>query len=177
MHGFSGSGKTWLSQQLIPRLQAIRVRSDIERKRHYGLDEAGRSGAGVGKGIYDPRARTSIYEMLAAAAESSLRIGQHVIVDAAFLNGDDRQRFRKLADRLDANFVIVDTHAEPDELLRRVQYRQRDAGDASEADANVLKYQCKIAEPLDAEEHTWTITVATDAEVDVDSIVRQIENV
>jgi len=52
MHGFSGSGKTVLSQQLIPRLPAIRVRSDIERKRRYGLEETERSGAGIGKGIY-----------------------------------------------------------------------------------------------------------------------------
>jgi len=175
MHGFSGSGKTVLSQQLISRLPAIRVRSDIERKRRYDLEETERSGAGVGKGIYDPRARADIYENLAAAAEALLRLGQHVIVDASFLKRKVRQHFQALAKRLDAEFVIVDTRAEPDELLRRVQHRQRDAGDASEADANVLKYQYEDAEPLDAEELVWTISVATGAEVDVGAIVRQIE--
>ena len=174
MHGLSGSGKTVLSQQLIPRLPAIRVRSDIERKRHYGLAETDGSGAHVGKGIYDRSARTRIYETLATAAESSLRIGQHVIVDAAFLNRGDRQHFQVLATRLDANFVIIDVHADPDELLRRVQLRQRDAGDASEADVNVLQYQYENAEPLDAEELEWTIAVTTDAEVDVGTVVRQI---
>jgi aminoglycoside phosphotransferase family enzyme/gluconate kinase len=177
MHGFSGSGKTVLSQQLILRLPAIRVRSDIERKRRYDLEETQRSGAGIGKGIYDPRARADIYEDLAAAAEALLRLGQHAIVDASFLKRKDRQHFQELADRLDANFVIVETCAEPDELLRRVQQRRRDAGDASEADANVLKYQYKNAEPLNAGERAWTITVATDAEVDVRAIVRQIESV
>ena len=55
-----------------------------------------------------------------------------------------------------------------------MQLRQCDAGDASEADANVLKYQYENAEPLDAEELEWTIAVATDAEVDVDTIVGHI---
>ena len=36
MHGFSGSGKTTLSETLMSRLPAIRVRSDIERKREHG---------------------------------------------------------------------------------------------------------------------------------------------
>ena len=38
-HGLSGSGKTWLSEQLIPAIPAIRLRSDIIRKQMAGLDE------------------------------------------------------------------------------------------------------------------------------------------
>jgi len=177
MHGFSGSGKTTLSQQLISRLPAIRIRSDLERKREYGLDEAEGSGAGIGTGIYDPRARAGIYEKIAAEAETSLRLGQHVIADASFLKRKDRQHFQALAKRLDADFVFADTYAEPDELLRRVQLRQRDESDASEADTKVLRYQFENAEPLDAEELEWTITVATDAEIDVDAVVRQIAGI
>ncbi len=174
MHGFSGSGKTTLSQTLMSRLPAIRVRSDIERKREYGLEETEESGACVGGGIYDSNARAGIYETLAAVAEVSLRLGQHVIVDASFLNHDDRQHFHALAQRLNAEFVIVDTRAEPDELLRRVRLRQRDASDASEADMNVLQYQFENADPLNAEELEWTITVATDTGIDADTVVEQI---
>jgi len=174
MHGFSGSGKTSLSQILISRLPAIRVRSDIERKREYGLEETEQSDARVGKGIYDPHARRNIYETLAAAAEVSLRLGQNVIVDAAFLNHEDRQHFQALAKRLKADFVIVDTLAESDELLRRVRLRQHDAGDASEADASVLRYQFESAEPLGSEELEWTIAVATDTGIDAETVVEQI---
>ncbi len=174
MHGFSGSGKTTLSQTLISRLPAIRVRSDIERKREYGLEETEGSGARVGEGIYDSRARTSIYTSLAAAAEEALRLGQNVIVDASFLEHKDRQQFHALAKRLNADFVIVDTCAAPDELLGRVRLRQRDAGDASEADANVLRYQFENAEPLGSEELESTITVATDTGIDADTVVEQI---
>ncbi len=174
MHGFSGSGKTSLSQILVSRLPAIRVRSDIERKRVYKLAETEGSGACVGKGIYDPHARTRIYGILAAAAEESLQLGQNVIVDASFLNREDRRHFHALAKRLNADFLIVDTCAEPDELLRRVRLRQRDASDASEADASVLQYQFEHAEPLGSEEIERTVTVATDTEIDVRSVVEQI---
>jgi hypothetical protein len=174
MHGFSGSGKTSLSRQLLSRLPAIRVRSDIERKRQYGLSETERSDAAVGEGIYELHARTGNYDALASATEISLRLGQHVIVDASFLDREIRRRFRTLAKRLNADFLIVDVRAERDELMRRVQLRQLDASDASEADADVLQYQYEKANALDAEELEWTIAVTTDARVDADSVVRRI---
>jgi len=37
-HGLSGSGKTHVTQSLIGALRAVRVRSDLERKRLHGLD-------------------------------------------------------------------------------------------------------------------------------------------
>jgi predicted kinase len=103
-----------------------------------------------------------------------LRLGQNVIVDAAFLNHEDRLHFHALAKRLNVDFVIVDTCAESDELLRRVRLRQHDAGDASEADANVLRYQFDNAGPLTAEELEWTINVVTDTAIDADAVVEQI---
>jgi len=174
MHGFSGSGKTWLSQQLLSRLPAICVRSDIERKRSYDLEETESSGADVGAGIYDPHARADIYATLAAAAKTSLGIGQHVIVDAAFLEHADRQRFRELAKQMNTGFIIVDVYAAPDELLRRLDRRKHDARDASEADVQVLRYQYERADPLDAAELEWTMAVATDADVDADVLAEQI---
>lgn len=174
MHGFSGSGKTWLSQQLLARLPAIRVRSDIERKRSYGLKASEASGAGVGEGMYTPRARSEMYAALAIAAATSLQAGQHVIADASFLNRQDRQQFQDLAQRLDAHFVIVDVRAETEELLRRVRRRKGIATDASEADASVLQYQFNNVQPLSTEELERTVTVATDGEVDPDAVTGKI---
>ena len=36
-HGVSGSGKSRLAQQLAEQAQALRLRSDVERKRLFGL--------------------------------------------------------------------------------------------------------------------------------------------
>ncbi len=43
-HGLSGAGKTTLTRQLLAALGAIRVRSDVERKRLHGLNALARNG-------------------------------------------------------------------------------------------------------------------------------------
>jgi len=171
MHGYSGSGKTWLSRQLMLRLPAIRLRSDIERKRRHGLEEAEGSGSAVAAGLYAPGARTAVYKRLAGLAELILEAGHTVIVDAAFLDRGERDRVRKLAGRAGAAFMIVSTRAARDELTKRLERRQATGGEPSEADVAVLRYQLEHADALDETERACTIDVSTDGSVDVDSLV------
>ncbi len=170
MHGFSGSGKTWLSQQLMRRLPAIRVRSDIERKRMHGLEETERSGSGVGQGLYEPDARTGTYDRLAGLAETILGAGHSAIVDASFLERAERERFRELARRAGNEFIILTTSAARDELQRRLGRRDRAGGDPSEADVAVLRYQFEHADALAGDERGCVIEVATDKPVDIDRL-------
>ena len=66
--GVTGSGKTTVSQHLLEALGAVRVRSDIERKRLAGLGATDRAPATVGKGLYDDTATRRTYEQLKCAA-------------------------------------------------------------------------------------------------------------
>lgn len=175
MHGFSGSGKTWLSSQLISRLPAIRVRSDIERKRLFGLSERASSHSGPGQGIYAKAANANVYEHLADSARHLLLAGFDVIVDASFLHRQDRQMIESLGEELDLPLVIVDTNADEEELVRRLRDRQLGAKDASEADSNVLRYQVGTADPLDPVERRRTVLVRTDEAVDADEVVKRIK--
>ncbi len=172
MHGFSGSGKTWLSQQLMLRLPAVRVRSDIERKRMHGLRESERSGSAVGQGLYEPDASTGVYERLAEFADTVLEAGHNVIVDAAFLERTERDRFRDLAGRAGREFVIVSTGAAREELQRRLERRGRVGGDPSEANVAVLRHQLEHADALADDERDCVIAVATDEPVDIDRLCR-----
>ncbi|HXF67560.1 MAG TPA: AAA family ATPase, partial [Burkholderiales bacterium] len=83
--GPSGSGKTSVTDVLLERIGAVRVRSDVERKRLFGLDALARTGSGLGAGIYAPRASAATYERLARLARDILARGYPVVVDAAFL--------------------------------------------------------------------------------------------
>ena len=49
-YGLSGSGKTTASQVILEHLGALRVRSDVERKRLHGLAASARTGSGVRRG-------------------------------------------------------------------------------------------------------------------------------
>ena len=170
MHGFSGSGKTWLSRRLMLQLPAIRLRSDIERKRMHGMRETEESDSGVAQGLYSANERAAVYERLAALAKSVLEAGHNVIVDASFLERDARTRFQELAERVGVGFVIVSVAASIDELQRRLASRQRAGGDASEADLAVLRYQLDHADALDADERDRVVEVATDEPVDIDRL-------
>ena len=173
MHGFSGSGKTWLSRRLMPQLPAIRLRSDIERKRMHGLQETDDSASGVAQGLYSANERAAVYERLADLARCVLGAGHNVIVDASFLERDARARFRELAAETGASFLIVSVMASSDELQRRLAIRQRAGSDASEANLAVLRHQLEHADALDADERDCVVEVATDEAVDIDGLCRQ----
>jgi predicted kinase len=151
MHGPSGSGKSWLSERLVPLVAAVRLRSDLERKRlpHPGPD------------LYAPACNRETYARLLKCAESCLLGGVSVIVDAAFLNAEDRERFKSLAERCDASFVIVSCIADKAEMARRIAGRAQGNTDPSEATVAVLENQLQAFVPLSANELAHVIRVDT----------------
>lgn len=174
MHGYSASGKTWVSSQLMSELPAIRVRSDIERKRLFGLEESGRSESGPGTGIYTDRARTRVYHVLSTIAEGLLAAGFNVIVDASFLRRADRQSLRSLAEGRGLFCGFVSTEADKALLASRLRARRSGREAVSEADTSVLEHQYAHTDGLDATECDHTVFVATDSATDPGQIVKSL---
>ena len=83
-HGFSGTGKTTLTQSLVEQVGALRIRADVERKRLAGLDETARSGSALHDGLYSAAMSEATYDRLFALARAALRAGWPVILDATF---------------------------------------------------------------------------------------------
>lgn len=151
-HGVSGSGKTTATQALAQYLGAIRLRSDVERKRLHGLDPFAASGSGVASGIYSREASAATYRRLAQLARTVLAAGYPVIVDAAFLDHAQRTAFHALAAELHLPFAIIDFVAAERQLRERLARRAASGSDASEADVAVLEHQLVTSEPLTAAE-------------------------
>jgi uncharacterized protein len=160
-HGLSGSGKTTITDELVGRLRALRVRSDLERKRLHGLTADTRTGSDVGQGLYMPGATRLTYERLAEVADRALRHGFSAIVDATFLRRAERWKFRQLAAVNAARFAILDCTAPAAELKRRISARFAAGRDASEATLAVLERQLADHEPLDRAERRAAIRVDT----------------
>ena len=158
--GLSGSGKTTASSArlLDPAGAAagsvLRLRSDVERKRLFGLAPQDSSGSMLDGGIYTAEATTRTYARLLALARDLLAAGWPVIVDAAFLKHSERAEFRALANEQGVGFGILLTEAPVEELRRRISAR---GGDASEATVAVLEKQLRWVEPLDEEERPCSI--------------------
>lgn len=147
-HGLPGSGKTFESQRLLERLGAVRLRSDIERKRIFGLGMLENSHL-RGLDIYTADATARTYAALLDTARVLLRARHHVILDAAFLRRSERDSARRLAAECGARFAILHCEAPPDVLRARLRARQ---ADASEANESVLESLRQGAQPLAEDE-------------------------
>jgi len=173
-HGLSGSGKTVVSASLVEALGAVRIRSDVERKRLAGLAAGQRSGSGLNTGLYTSEMTGLTYERLLDSARTAIEAGYSAIVDAAFLQGERRLPFRQLARELSVPFALIDVHCAPDELRRRIVARAAAGGDASEASLEVLEQQLRSADPLSADEQAASLVVDTTEKQDLESVVAEL---
>ncbi len=154
-HGLSGCGKTLASSQWLQgdrHASTLRLRSDVERKRLFGLASSARTGVIMNAGIYAPAAHIRTYAHLRALAARLLGAGWSVIVDAAFLRRAERADFRALAGELGLAFGILAPQATPAQLRQRIQARSALGHDASEATLAVLAQQMAVIEPLTPDE-------------------------
>ena len=171
MHGLSASGKTWAAGRLMTALPAIRLRSDIERKRLHGLSETADSGSPVAGGIYSQQASDELYGHLLRLAWSVLRAGHDVIIDATFARHLWRKNAASLAHEANAEFAIVETVAPLEALRCRLLRRATAGGDVSEATRAVLDYQLEHTEPLTPWEQSLSLTWRTDDGTSADTVV------
>lgn len=170
MTGLSGSGKSWLAQRLLGPLEAIRVRSDVERKRLAGLDADATSDGS----IYSPDMTARTYERLERLAERALHDGFSVVVDAACLRVAERRRFAQLATDRRVPFTLVSLEAGRNTLHRRIRHRESAGGDPSEATSAVLEHQLGFAEPLQPGEAADALVVDAEESIDAGDIARRL---
>ena len=154
-HGLSGCGKTVASTARLlndPQAATLRLRSDVERKRLFGLAATEVSGSATDAGIYAATASAQTYARLRSLAAMLLQAGGTVMVDAAFLKRADRDAFRALALDAGATFEILAPQATPAQLRERILARSALGRDASEATLDVLTQQLRTLETLQPDE-------------------------
>ncbi len=159
MHGVTASGKSWLSERLVSAIPALRIRSDLERKRLAGVAPLARRVFGVGEGAYDSAATRGTYARLLECAEAGLAGNCGVVVDASFLDPAHREMFRALALRRRCRYLIVSCVSDSAALESRLQTRASSGLDPSEATLDVLEQQLRTQQPLTTEELPHSIQV------------------
>lgn len=160
-HGLAGCGKTTaVKQQLLSDRYGttLSIRSDVERKRLFGLTANRPSNSVLNEGIYSSEANKLTYRRLLDLSAQLLGSGWSVIVDAAFLRQEERNNFHRLAEQSGVDFSIIAPHASDDQMIARIKQRLAEKQDASEATPDVLKKQKTIIEPLNIEELKWVNT-------------------
>ena len=173
-HGLSASGKSTVTQQLLECTGAIRLRSDVERKRLVGMRATAPGAAAIDMGLYAQDMSQRTYTRLLELATGIIDAGFPVIVDAAFLRREQREPFYRLAVEKKLPCFVLEIVARPQTLRARIVAR---TGDASDADLAVLEHQLVTAAPLGDDEQAHCIRIDTEQALDVEQICMQMQQV
>lgn len=162
-HGFSGSGKSWHTLKLLENTGALRLRSDVERKRLYGVRLKEAKTTRLGQSAYDSHSTERVYQGLLKQADLIIKAGYPAIVDATCLRHWQRDLFRRYAEQNRIKFSILHFDASLDELRRRVMLRQTQHNDVSDASLSVLEQQVDTAEAFTEDELPYVVFYDTQA--------------
>jgi uncharacterized protein len=136
--GLSGTGKSTLASALAAHVGsapgALHVRSDVERKRLFGVPETQR----LERQHYRIGTAQRVYSIVEDKARRALDAGHPVIVDAVFAKEDERVAIETIAREAGCEFVGLWLAAPAATLIARVETRR---GDASDADRRVVREQ------------------------------------
>lgn len=176
-YGLSGPGKSFLARNLAPRINAVHIQSDVERKRLVGLAWAERSQSQPGSGIYTRSHSKKTYDDLLAKTEAIVKSGFPVIVDATFLERERRDRFCRLARALEVPFCILACQARDDVVRQRLWDRRTEANNASEADAMVMELQKAQYQFLEKDELDFVVVADTEQNDIGEDLARYFQSV
>ena len=144
-HGVSGSGKSHLARRLCDWTGSIQLRSDVERRRlfgRWGVPGGPRWPGESGADPYGSAVTDYLYhQRLPACVEAILAAGFSVVVDATFLKSSHRAVMAALARRWRVPLAILSCRVSPELARRRMDQREHQGGDPSEADGAILERQ------------------------------------
>jgi aminoglycoside phosphotransferase family enzyme len=169
MHGASGTGKTTCARLIADSTNAIQLRSDVERKRLFGLSALEKSTC---VDIYTGKATNETFATLESHSRMLLAAGYSVIVDAVFMGRSLRKRFEDLACRQGAKFSIVSCVADAETVAYRLRQREHNREDASEAGYQQYIDQLKHEDPFTARERSSVLSINTGEDLPLAEVVQ-----
>jgi predicted kinase len=110
------------------------LRSDVERKRLFGVPETQR----LDRQHYRIGTAQRVYSIIEDKARRALAAGHAVIVDAVFAKQEEREAVEAIARECGCMFVGIWLSAPAETLITRVEHRR---DDASDADRRVVREQ------------------------------------
>jgi aminoglycoside phosphotransferase family enzyme/predicted kinase len=145
--GFTGAGKSFLATRLSDRLGVEVFRSDVMRKELFSVAPAAHRLDKYGEGIYTSKASARTYRALLDAAETSLRGGKSVILDAAFLRREAREAAYLVAKAVGARTYVLECACPEGVARTRLEARANQPDEPSDGRWEVYVAQRAEYEP------------------------------
>ncbi len=171
MHGLSGSGKSFISKIISREILAIRIRSDVERKRLienntiqnqliYSLCNSSSLFSNLNSGfdIYSEECNNLLFHnWIPTITRNCCLSSLNTIIDATFLRNVERRVMKNLANELGVNFIIIRCQCNDKIAKSRIDYRNKKGIDPSEADFTIRSQQKSWLDPISDDESKFLI--------------------
>lgn len=171
--GLMGTGKTTVARALAAATGATLLRSDVIRKEIFGLDSSQSATADFNEGLYTEDKTERTYEELWKRAKKTIEEDRPVIVDASFRKSSNRKEFEDLASRCEVPFLILHVDCPADLALSRLDRREREESDASDARRELYRQQANAFEKPSGKETKIDVDTSQEVDYNVSLILSQ----
>jgi hypothetical protein len=179
MTGLMGTGKSVLARNLASRLGAEILQMDVLRKELLNIPVTDHHFAAFGQGIYSDEVTRRTYAEALTRAEEIIRKGKPVIIDASYKRREERLKVKSAAERLQADFYVIECRCPEDVLKLRLERRLSEKGEASDGRWEIYLAQRNdfdLIKEFSPEEHFMVDTTAS-PEVCVNQILQKIKKI
>ncbi|MET8871460.1 AAA family ATPase [Nocardia sp. NPDC004604] len=152
--GSPGTGKSTVAIELSASTGAVVLSSDHVRKQLRASGEVTGPTGTFGTGTYSAAGKARVYTELRSRAQKLLALGRSVILDASWIDADERQRAATLAAETNADLLQLRCHCPPSVAERRIRLRADGDSDATPqiaADMSAIAAVWPQATPVDTE--------------------------
>jgi hypothetical protein len=116
--GLSGTGKSTFASKLIVDYNASYINTDIIRKEIAGIDKFERHHDAIDTGLYHPKKIDKTYETVIEKANKLLKNNCNVVLDATFQKMKYRDMVKKISDKNNAIYILIQTTC-PDNVVKK----------------------------------------------------------
>ncbi len=131
--GLPGAGKTTVAGEVVDRLGAVRIRTDVVRKDLFEDPQ------------YSDAETDTVYRTVVERADAVLDDDQHVVLDGTFRERDFRTPAYAVAREHGVETVVLKVEADDAVVKRRIRQRE---GDASDADVSIYEHYRDKFDPI-----------------------------
>ena len=120
--GLPGVGKSTVSEIIAKEIGGVILNSDVLRQELFPE-----------KRTYDSKETSTVIAETEKRCKELLQKGKNVTLDALFTKKNSREKYKGLAERLGANFLVIEVTADEPKIKERMDKRKLE-NNASEAD-------------------------------------------
>ncbi len=144
--GLPGSGKSTLARALGEALGMTVIRSDVVRLELVGRDAAA-FGTGFGRGAFRPEVTERVYAELFERARRALERGEAVVLDASFVDAEQRVRARALGAQTGSRCAELHCSVGEAVAAQRLEWRAARGEDPSRATLATRRSMARLEDP------------------------------